>query len=344
MSLVPSNRIGVVLVNWKGWRDTLLSLEALFAGDYLHFDVVVVDNASGDDSVENILAWAEGRGRVDIPVSLQGAVHGRAERIPVQHILQQQGDSISFNENAAQLVVLQAASNTGFAGGNNLGLRYLRQRGGYAYYWLLNNDAFPAPAALTHLVNRAQLNPDYGMIGSTLVFSSRPGVVQALGGAVFDHSTGRAHHIGADLPLSELAKVDVADIERRMAYVVGASMLVSERFIDQVGLMEESYFLYFEEIDWAERGRPNFVLGYARESIVFHKAGGSTQSASRRSTLAAYFLARNRLVFTKRFHPENLSSVLRGVALETLRYLARARWTEARGFARAFWDVVLRRR
>ena len=49
-----------------------------------------------------------------------------------------------------------------------------------------------------------------------------------------------------------------------MEYVSGASMLASRAFLENVGLMEESYFLYFEELDWALRARGKFDLAYAR--------------------------------------------------------------------------------
>lgn len=344
MTDTSAARVGVVLVNWRGWRDTLLSLETLFGGSFSAFDVVVVDNASGDDSIDHIIAWAEGREMADVPAMLAGRVHARAEKHPVPYVLLQEEELAASDTTLSRLTVIQASRNTGFAGGNNLGLDYLRRRGGYDYFWLLNNDAFPAPDALAHLVARARANPGFGLVGSTLAFAGRPDVVQALGGAEFDATTGRAYHIGADSALAALPRVDSVDVERRMAYVIGASMLASARFLDQIGLMEEGYFLYFEELDWAERGKPNFALGYARDSLVYHKAGGSTQSAFRRSTLAAYYLARNRLVFTRRFHPECIATVLRGVAVDALRYVVRARWSEAKGFARAMWEAIWQRR
>jgi len=80
-------RVGVVLVNWRGWRDTLLALETLFAGDYVHFDAVVVDNNSGDDSVEHILAWAQGREVAVLPSLLGEKVRVRAEQEAIPHTL-----------------------------------------------------------------------------------------------------------------------------------------------------------------------------------------------------------------------------------------------------------------
>lgn len=338
ISFVPA-RVGVVLVNWRGWQDTLLSLETLFAGDYSHFDAVVVDNDSGDDSIEHILAWAQGREEALLPQQLGGLVNLRSNPQPIPCLELREAD-LDKPTASVRLTVIRSARNGGFAAGNNLGLRYLQQIGSYDYYWLLNNDAFPSRGALRHLVARAAQDNSIGMVGSTLIYSGRPGTVQALGGAGYRLAEGRGLHLGAESSVESLVNVDVADIERQMAYIVGASMLVSAGFIDRVGLMEEGYFLYFEEIDWAERGKPGFKLGYAKESLVYHKAGGSTQAASRRSVMASYYIARNRLVFTRRFYPQHAASVWRATALDSLRYAARARWSEARGFARAALESI----
>jgi GT2 family glycosyltransferase len=328
------SRVGVVIVNWKGWQDTLLALETLFGSRYQAFDVVVVDNASPDDSIEHLLSWAEGREAIVIPAALVGRVTPREKPGPVAHAHLQE-DALTRGAVPPRLTIIQASANRGFAAGNNIGLAYLRQFDRYDHYWLLNNDAFPAPMALEHLVARAQADPSLGQIGATLVYSTRPDVVQALAGAIYKPETAVAHHIGANTRLSDLVSVDPVAVEHQMNYVVGASILITRTFLDEVGPMDESYFLYFEEIDWAERGKGKFGLGYAPNSIVYHKAGGSTQQAAYRSALAAYYLARNRFKFTQRFHPACVATVRFGVFKEILFYVSRARWSEARGFLRA---------
>lgn len=333
MENVP--RVGVILVNWRGWRDTLLSLETLFGGDYPAFDVVVVDNDSGDESVARIRSWAQGSERAVLPTELVGRVKAVAPLGVDDCVVVTEVELDVCQPTRAPLTILCAAHNSGFAAGNNLGFKYLQRLGGYDYFWLLNNDAFPAPEALSHLVARGVKDPTLGQIGATLVYSGRPDTVQAFGGAIYDPKSGRAYHLGAESSLSDLGGVSESVIEKRMSYVVGASILVSNSFLSRVGLMEESYFLYFEELDWAERGKQEFGLGYARDAVVYHKAGASTQSKSRRSALAAYYLAHNRVVVTRRFFPAYLTSVVWSLAVETLSYAAKARWSEARGFFRA---------
>ncbi|HIP33256.1 MAG TPA: hypothetical protein EYG89_00650 [Bacteroidia bacterium] len=93
-------------------------------------------------------------------------------------------------------------------------------------------------------------------------------------------------------------------------------MLVSKGFIKEVGLMCEDYFLYFEELDWAIRGKKKgYQLGYCWESKVYHKEGGSIGSSSKgeeKSEIADYYGLRNRIVFTKKFYPKYLLSVYLG--------------------------------
>jgi hypothetical protein len=106
--------------------------------------------------------------------------------------------------------------------------------------------------------------------------------------------------------------VRAESIEKEMSYVSGASMLVSKRFLETVGLMEESYFLYFEEIDWAQRAAGRFKFVYAPGSIVYHKEGGaigSSGSGRRRSPQSFFWLTRSRLLFTAKYHPEAVPSV-----------------------------------
>lgn len=335
MTVSMPPRVGVILVNWRGWRDTLLSLETLFSSDYPAFDVVVVDNNSGDDSIQFICAWAAGKRAVEIPPELASRVKAKPMRVVTDSVVVDEQTARFNKQDRARLTLICAETNNGFAAGNNLGIGYLRRLGGYDYFWLLNNDAFPAVDALSQLVARALKDPSLGQIGATLIYADRPHVVQAHGGAVYDQKSGRAYHVGAESLVANLAVVRESDIEKRIGYVVGASILVTERYLERIGLMEESYFLYFEELDWAERGKGEFGLGYARDALVYHKAGGSTQKKARRSTLAAYYLARNRIVVTKRFYPECLTKVRMALVSEILKLIVRTRWSEAIGFIRA---------
>jgi hypothetical protein len=198
----------------------------------------------------------------------------------------------------------------GFAGGNNIGITFALSQGNADYVWILNNDTIVEPETLSAMIERMKAVPDAGICGSTLLYHDNPQRIQSLGGARYLKWAG----IGVQLGANERWPMDVRaeSIEKEMSYVSGASMLVSKLFLETVGLMEESYFLYFEEIDWAQRAAGRFKLVYAPGSIVYHKEGGaigSSGSGRRRSPLSFFWLTRSRLLFTAKYHPEALPSV-----------------------------------
>ncbi len=121
---------------------------------------------------------------------------------------------------------------------------------------------------------------------------------------------------------------DGASVESEMAYVMGASMLVTSEFIQEIGLMEEDYFLYYEEIDWALRGSGKFTLGFAPRSHVFHKSGVNSSKAV--PLLCAGFYYRNRLRFVTRFLPDRIAAAKRSLFEQLLRHIAKRQWSYAR--------------
>jgi hypothetical protein len=88
--------------------------------------------------------------------------------------------------------------------------------------------------------------------------------------------------------------------------------------------MQEDYFLYYEEIDWAMRARGRYSLGYAPGSIVFHKAGTTSYKAM--PLFAAKFYYRNRIRFAARFFPGRMAAVKRSLVMSILRSAAKGRW------------------
>ena len=300
----------IILVNWKGWLDTIECLESLFRLDYPDFRVIVVDNASNDGSIEHIKEWADGLRRVEVKVTnpLYGLTMPSIPK-PVRWVEYQRIEVEVIDrctDEDASLVLIHSEENMGFAGGNNIGLRYALKCPDFGYAWLLNNDTVVETNALSALVKRSQAVPLAGIIGSTLIYYNDPNSIQAYGGATFNRWLGHNSAIGAFSRRHPLDEFAVEKIERKTAYVIGASMLVTSRFLREVGLMEESYFLYYEEIDWARRGHPCYRLAYASESIVYHKEG---QSAKTGSLLAWHFLYRSRIRFVRQYYPLQVPTV-----------------------------------
>jgi GT2 family glycosyltransferase len=295
-------KVYIIILNWNGWRDTIECLESVLRLDYDSFQVIVCDNASGDNSLDWIAEWASGSLAAGCSnPELQNLTSPPYPK-PISFLRMGPGERVSLGTRGETLFLVQTGANLGFAGGNNVGLRLALSAGDLDYAWLLNNDTVVEPGALSSLVETMQQRPDVGICGSTLLYYHSPRIVQALGGSAYNRWTARGGHIGMGQNSDDLPNSDA--IEGRMKYVVGASMLVRRPFLEQIGLMSEAYFLYCEEIDWATRARGKYSLAYAPQSVVYHKEGasiGSSADRAKRSYSSEYYTSRSRMLFTKQY-------------------------------------------
>jgi hypothetical protein len=217
------------------------------------------------------------------------------------------------NDAQARLVLIQTGGNLGYAGGNNVGIRYGQARGDANYFWLLNSDAVVPSDCVSLLVDFAASRPAVGLIGSPLVDYDDPSVLQAFGGAKWDPRRAEANRLGEGAPSDSRFEAD------RLDAIVGVSMLATRSWVEAAGLLEERYFLYCEEIDWATRGRTRLALAVAPEARVFHKR--RTAGKSGWTWRRWYYFQRARLLFTAKFYPRYLPNVCRLVCLAVCRRL-----------------------
>jgi len=149
------------------------------------------------------------------------------------------------------------------------------------------------PESLLHLVSRCDADKSIGICGSRLIYSETPDKLQGLGG-IYSPLFCRTTIFAA---LEDSKKLfDDNEVENSIDYVIGASMLLRRELLTTVGLLDEGYFLYFEELDLAFRARPHFKISCASKSIVYHKEGASTKSSS--NPVSDFLSIRNRLRFT----------------------------------------------
>lgn len=306
-------RVCIIILNWNGWRDTLACLESVLRLDYKNLCVIVCDNGSTDGSVTHILDWAKAelpsrtttRPLMSSMIMVDAPLTARSGPIP-----------------DGTLVLLQNQENLGFAGGNNAALRLALARGDFAYAWLLNNDTVVEPSSLTYLVEKMESNRSAGICGSTLLYDHDP--TRRVRGAIYSKWFARTRLFGSAAGAD--ATVDEDADARKVDYVVGASMLVRRTFLEEIGLMSEEYFLYFEELDWMLRARPNYGFVHASRSVVYHRGGAAT-GATRitKSVIGEYYGTRSRILFTRKFYPYALPTVVSAILIGALSQLLRGR-------------------
>ena len=337
----------IVILNYNGWSDTQECLESILKLDYSNYQIIVVDNHSTNQSMDHLLAWANGRETATVDNPALVYLSTPATNKPLDFLLYNtpvtlqsellEQESRLYNP----LVFIQSLTNGGFAAGNNIGIDYAIAKGDADYIWFLNNDTVILPSSLTDLVNQAcfyqKKQRKVGIIGSKLLYYHKPTFLQGVGG-VYNKWLATSRHIGVFE--EDLGQYDTEDVVSKIDYLPGCSLFVCMDFINDVGLMCESYFLYFEELDWALRGKhKGWCLGYCWQAKVYHKEGASIGSSAKglnKSKLSDFYELRNRIRFTKKNFPEKIGFVRLGFLVVLFNRLRRKQFDRLGLVFRAF--------
>ncbi|WP_218916438.1 glycosyltransferase family 2 protein [Calidithermus chliarophilus] len=214
---------------------------------------------------------------------------------------------------APDVTVVSTGANLGFAGGNNVGIRSAVEHGA-DYVWLLNNDTVVDKGALSALVEVAESNGAIGAVGSVLYYMDQPERIQAYGGGKVSLWIGYSRHY--------------TNVESsRMDYLVAASLLVRRIAFEKVGLLDDGYFMYWEDTDFSFRLRKaGWKLAVATNSKVLHKESASMGKKS--PTLDRYFNRSARRFFT-RHAPLPLLPVVLGVGGRFIKRVLQRDWERA---------------
>jgi GT2 family glycosyltransferase len=318
MNLASLPKVYVITLNWNRAAETTSCMASLLRLDYPNFELVLCDNASEAECVESLRGW----------------IHANVASDPKRPAMREYDNAAAcaggLRGAAARITLIHTGGNLGFAGGLNPGVRYALARADASYVWLLNNDTEVSPDALTHLVARAEEDRSIGICGSTLLEFGDRNRIQAWGGACYSPVTARSRAIGAFGDVRRNA-ADAPAVEAAMSYVIGASMLVSKRLLEVVGLMDERYFLYSEEHDWAHRARQcGFRLGFAPASCVFHRHGATIGTASNGgSPLSVFYLYRAKMIFVRQHMLWCLPSAAATIVWEATKFAIKRRFAVA---------------
>ena len=256
--------IYIVVLNWNGWQDTIECLESVFRLDYPSYRVIVCDNGSEDGSLEHIKAWAEGRLDVAIPQRnpLRSLTHPPVPK-PIAYVKydRQQAERGGDPRNAnSRLILIQTGANLGFAGGNNVGLRYALARDDFHYVWLLNNDTVVAdPQVLNNLVQTS----DGIAICSTVILDYYSGQTWFTGGTISWLAGGPTH-----------SRKRRTEAVYDTGFISGCNMLIPSGVFAESDLLDERFFLGMEDCVLSYRARRyGHPLKVVNKDSVYHKVG-----------------------------------------------------------------------
>jgi GT2 family glycosyltransferase len=244
--------VSIVVLNWNGLSDTLACLRSLRDLRYAERRVVVVDNGSTDGSVAALRSAA--------------ANH--------------------------EFELVEAGSNLGYAGGNNLGIHYALDHGA-DFVLVLNNDTTVDPMLLDELVEAADRHPQAGCFGPWIFYMHDRERLW------FARAAWSSEFVSFNWPGKDRVASEVSDAATHTAYVCGAALFFRADVARQIGVFDERFFLVYEESDWCYRARrAGFECLTVPKARVWHKVG--TSFGSEDSPLRTYFSMRNKLLWAEK--------------------------------------------
>lgn len=183
--------------------------------------------------------------------------------------------------------VLVNATNLGYAGGCNRGV-FAAVDAGFDAVLIMNNDAFPDSGSVTHLLARLNADPELAAVGPVVVQSGTREVLH--GACSLQMRTGRARWLQHGTPLSELGHHPTPT-----AYLSGEVMLVRTAVVRRLGMFDERYFCYYEDVEWGLRARQaGFTLEVVPTAVFEHVLGATSSGL-----IGVYYRARNLPLFLR---------------------------------------------
>ena len=287
--ITNSPHVAIIILNWNGWQDTIECLESVYRITYPNYTVILVDNGSEDDSLEQIRSYCAG----GILVEPKFFVYNPTNKpIKIIEYTQEEADVERAKEDEIinfpsyrKMILIKNEKNYGFAEGNNIGIRFALRLLNPPYILLLNNDTVVERNFLTNLVVSMLDNKKIGICQSKILLKNDPERVDAIGISL--DIFGRAHQIGH---LSSNASI--FNEKREIFGACACSAFYRTKMLKQIGLLDEDFFAYYEDVDISWRAR---LYGWICEcnpnSIVYHIHSSSG------SKIKDYFLARNEIFY-----------------------------------------------
>ncbi|WP_368188413.1 glycosyltransferase family 2 protein [Aestuariibius sp. HNIBRBA575] len=270
----PPYELLISIINYKTAQMTLDCLNSVVADLDAHrpnlsVKVVVIDNASHDGSAETIDHW------------------------------------IKTSQESDRVTLIQSDRNTGFSGGHNLGLTAARAK----YYLILNSDAVLRPNFCSAILNAAQSQPEIGLFAPRLEHEDGQAQISCFRFASILSELDRGAKTGLISTMLRHTQIalgtppDPTQIE----WASFACILLSGKMLGHVGLMDDGYFLYFEDSEYCLRAaRAGWKIAYIPDAVAVHFRGGSAPvkslSAQKKRLPGYYYASRTRFLYQRYGH------------------------------------------
>jgi len=323
-------KVAIIILNWNGWEDTIECLEGVFRNTYQNYQVIVVDNGSTDGSIEKIKAWAEGKQEVLTPEPSYPLYHLSHPPVkkPIPYIYytreetekggnikleqretkewQEQRKSNSKDNNkeleptsSYPLIFIQTGENLGFAGGNNVGMRYVIAKDEIDYVWLLNNDTAILNNTLKKLIKAMDTNLQFEVVTPRIYYYYDINRIWHSGGNLT--ITGSRHYFD----LNRVLRTPETDTSiNKITFISGCALLIHRNILEKCGFLSEDFFIGEEDYEFSLRMKKCRVkMACIKNAYIYHKISRSSQKLFKEKINSSFIYHLNRFIHLKHCYP-----------------------------------------
>jgi GT2 family glycosyltransferase len=296
--------VAILILNWNSWEDTIECLESLFQISYPNYSVVLIDNGSENESIRKIKEYADGKLKIKSKYCKYSSSN---KPIEIMELTQKAARDMAEDKEIRKseldqnkkLILIENKKNLGFAGGNNVGMKFALQVFKPEYLLLLNNDTAVEPNFLTKMVNTAKRHRKNGITGPKITYYDKPERNWFCRGIINWFSINIAYHGEKCASNGQTSAND---------YITGCAALIKKDVVEKIGYLDEKLFLYFEDADYSLRAKAaGFDLHVEPNAVVYHKVSATSYSFV--LSKAQYYFSRNRLWFVKKYCPKRLQKL-----------------------------------
>lgn len=190
-----------------------------------------------------------------------------------------------------ELTIIENKKNLGYAGGNNVGIKYAASERA-EYILLLNNDLIVEESLVSEFIRVSEQYRDAGILGGSNYYYDKRNMIQFSGG-IIDWKRGNVID-------TTRHKIDEGQFERvrEVDTVAGSCLFIPAKIIKQIGLLDIRYFLNFEETDWCQRiKKAGYRVYSCLAAKVWHKVSVSGKNRKAGINILDYYSVRNKFLF-----------------------------------------------
>ncbi len=298
MEIITKNNVAVIITTHNDYEKTFNCLQSLHKQTDIPARIVVVDNGSENMFPETLLTlWKSFTQNNNLPEPIEVF----SEQLP-----------------SAPFILLRLSENEGYPCAINSAIKMLLYDKNCKAFWFLHNDTiseqFTLSALLRHTFEEESKEQiPYHIIGSTVIYADRDDIM-CTGGGTFSSILGKVRL--TEEGVSRHSLPDRIPTIKNLDFIYGASLLIRRDVFEKIGLFKESFFLFFEDVEFSIRAKKaGFRLNWAPGAIIKHIGpvpgratpvrtfNQMTVNEKELPQLADYYNIRNRFYLLKTLHP-----------------------------------------